>query len=334
VRNITADPRFYEDYSSVPGAQVRSPSQHEPERIEFMKPQLPEGIEIDFSESLTSEQRQLVEQSIATMIARTRAEADAARARLAEERALFEAINAPVAKLTLADREAAKALEKLGSRKFTAEDDLWSGDGSVGTRDHVIPVSPTDNAVELRVPPFDFAWRWQVQGGAGPFSQVGDRDGRLGLDARSGSLIQGGADRFVNAHIGVGCIVRADRSIVVELSATRSSRHSFLMGAPGLGASAFSEGGLETTFMRGGQVLMAGTLPFWSRRITSGEARDLTNFGPGVYPNGMGGRIDPGDYAFNVGIWAVADHSSGVGGAGVQSLVQSKIIDMSIKRRG
>ena len=80
-----------------------------------MKSELPEGIEIDFSESLTSEQRKLVEQSIATMIARTRAEADAARARLTEERALFEAINAPVAKLTLADREAAKALEKLSS---------------------------------------------------------------------------------------------------------------------------------------------------------------------------------------------------------------------------
>ena len=127
-----------------------------------MKPELPEGIEIYFSETLTSEQRKLVEQSVATTIARTRAEADAARAQLAEERVLLEAINAPIAKLTLADREAAKALEKLSARKFTAEDGLWSEGGSMGTRDHVIPVSPTDNAVELRVPPFDFAWRWQV----------------------------------------------------------------------------------------------------------------------------------------------------------------------------
>jgi hypothetical protein len=86
---------------------------------------------------------------------------------------------------------------------------------------------------------------------APPFSQRGDQEGKLGLDARSGSLIAGGADRFVKAHIGVGTLVQTDREIVVELSATRELRHSFIVAAPALFSSATSEGGLDATLMRG-----------------------------------------------------------------------------------
>ncbi|WP_287096264.1 hypothetical protein, partial [Mesorhizobium sp.] len=116
-----------------------------------------------------------------------------------------------------------------------------------------------------------------------------------------------------HAHIGVGCIVRTDRPIAVELFAPRSSRHSFTIGARGIGASATSEGGLETTFMRGGQVLMAGTFPWWRRRGSSlsENARGRTGF-TSVFPSGMGGRIDPGEYTFDVGIWAFADYASGI----------------------
>jgi hypothetical protein len=64
---------------------------------------LPDGIEIYFSANLTPEQRELVEQSIATVVGRTRAEADATLARMAEEDMLLDAINAPVAKLIRAD---------------------------------------------------------------------------------------------------------------------------------------------------------------------------------------------------------------------------------------
>ena len=73
---------------------------------------LPDGIEIYFSANLTPDQRELVEQSIATAIGRTRAEVEAACARLAEDDKLLEAINAPVAKLIRADPRAAEALEK------------------------------------------------------------------------------------------------------------------------------------------------------------------------------------------------------------------------------
>lgn len=294
-----------------------------------------DGIEIYFSETLTPDQRELAEQSIASTVERTLQEAEAARARTAEEDKLRDAVMAPIAKLMQADSGAIAALEKLGKRQLEGEDSLPAeSTPDTVVRDHVIPVSPTDSSVELRVPPYDFAWRWHHGGGAPPFSQIGDRGGRLGVDARAGGLIAGGADRFVHAHIGVGCIVRTDRPIFFELFAPRSSLHSFVVGSRGVGASATSEGGLETTFMRGGTVLMAGTIPLWRRRVSGfEEARDRTNFTPGVYPGGMGSRIDPGEYAFNVGIWAFADYSSGIGSAGVQALVQSNILEMRIHRR-
>jgi hypothetical protein len=293
-----------------------------------------DDVEIYFNESLTPDQRELVEQSITSAVARTRAEADAARARSVEEGKLHDAIMAPIEKMIRADPAAAEAIERLGTRKVEMEDSLHSDASALGERDLVIPMSPTIRSVEVRLPPHDFAWRWFGNNSDPPFSMIGDREGRLGVDARAGGLISGGTDRYVNAHIGVGCIVRLDRQTVVELSATRDTRHSFVVGSRGVGSSATSEGGLETTFMRGGDVLMLGTLPLWSRRVNGfDEARDRTNFTRGTYPNGMGGRFDPGDYAFNVGMWAFADFSSGVGSAGVQSLCQSNIIEMRILRR-
>ena len=79
---------------------------------------------------------------------------------------------------------------------------------------------------------------------------------------------------------------------------------------------------------------MAGTLPLWHRQLTSGEARDQTPFARGVYPDGMSRRTDPGEYAYNVGVYALANQSSGIGGAGVQSLIESDILEMRINRRG
>ncbi|MER8482603.1 hypothetical protein [Mesorhizobium sp. M1322] len=295
---------------------------------------MPDGIEIYFSASLAPGQREIVEQSIASAAERTRAEADAARERAAEEDKLHDAITARLAKLIRADPGVAEALEGVGMRPFKAKDSLRLQGPPGGGRDHVIPASPTDSSVEQRLPPYDFAWRWHHNGGAPPFNQSGDQRGRLGVDARAGGGVAGGASRFVHAHIGVGCIVRTDRPIAVELFAPRSSRHSFAIGARGIGASATSEGGLETTFMRGGQVLMAGTFPWWRRRGSSlsENARGRTGF-TSVFPSGMGGRIDPGEYTFHVGIWAFADCSSGIGSAGVQSLVESSIIEMRIHRR-
>jgi hypothetical protein len=156
------------------------------------------------------------------------------------------------------------------------------------------------------------------------------------VDARSGGLISGGAGRFVNAHHGVGCVVRVDRRMPVFVFSTRLSRYSFVAGARGIGANATAEGGFDTTFMKGPTVSFGGTFPLFRRRVSGPDevARDNTNFASGVYPNDMGGEVDPGEYNFNVGVYGVADHSSGIGSAGAQALVQSRIDDMRIHRQG
>ena len=122
------------------------------ERLNLMEPKSAsvslDGIEIYFSANLTPEQRELVARSIATVVGRTRAEADAARARSAEHDILLGAINAPLAKLIRADPGAAEALELLGMRRDGAEDSLSSERPLRGVRYHAIPVSPTDTGVE------------------------------------------------------------------------------------------------------------------------------------------------------------------------------------------
>jgi hypothetical protein len=291
-----------------------------------------EGIEFYFGENLTSAQRELAEQSIASSVERTLEAAKPTLQQSAEDDELLDTITAPITKLIREDPRAAAALDRLGKRQIEPDDNLRIDDLPRQARDHIVLVSPTDEGVDLRLPPYDFAWSWHDPGGAPPFNKIGDREGRLGVDARAGNLT-GGADRRVNAHIGVGCIVRLDRPTVVGLFAVRNSRHSFVQASRGISASATSEGGLETTFMRGGQVKMAGTLPLWRKRVSGFEdARDRRDFSGGVFPDGMGGRLDPGEYAYNVGIWAFADFSSGVGSAAVQALTQSNILEMRIHR--
>lgn len=296
---------------------------------------MPDNIDIYLSDSLSSSQRELAEQSIALAVERTRAEADAARERSAEEARLRAAITAPFADLLQADPGAAEALERLRIRRIGIADGLHTMGSPAGAGGGVFPPPPTDNWVELRRPPYDFAWNWHQAGGAPAHSQSGDRDGNLLLDARSGDPVDG-ADEFVSAHRGVGCIVQLDRPLALEFFVTRLSSYSYTAGAYGMGGDATSEGGFEMTFMRGNELLMAGSLPLFRKRVSGpwDEETIQTEFTAGVYPNGMGGRFDPGDYAFNVGIWAFAEHNAGpFASAGARSLVQSDIVEMRIHRR-
>ena len=292
-----------------------------------------DGIEIYTSSDLTPAQRELAEQSIVSTVEHARAEADAMRARSAEEAKLLAAITEPLSKLIQADPAAAAAAEKFSKRRAEGEDSL-SPEGSPSVaHDLVIPMSPTDNAVDVRLPPYDYAWRWHDTGGDAPYSQMGDQRGRLGIDARAGGLMPGSGDRRVSAHIGVGCFVRLDRPTILTFFATRDVYYSFIVGSRGIGASATSEGHFEASFFKGDQRVMASTVGLWRRRVSGFEEardrRDWTRNESGL----MGGLFNPGDYAYNVGIWASADYSSGVGSAGVQTLFQSNILDMRIHRR-
>jgi hypothetical protein len=291
-------------------------------------------LQIYFDDSLTAEQRALVEESVVAIVESKRAQTAAALARTAELEKFELAINAPLIELIEQHPISARAVREAGAPSLESPVEFLKPEPAYAMRVCTIPVSPADRSIEVRVPPYDFHWAWRDLNGAEPHSIIGNRDGRLGMDARSGSG-NGFANRFVSSHTGVGCLVRTDREVVFEFFARRANRHSFVVGARGVSANATSEGGLETTFMRGSQLLQGGTFPLFRRRVSAGEdRRDSTGWTEDTYPNGMGGRFGPGEYVFNAGIFTFTDFSTGVAGvAGAQSLVQSEILEMRIGRR-
>ncbi|OBF34950.1 hypothetical protein A5724_16420 [Mycobacterium sp. ACS1612] len=285
--------------------------------------------EIYFDDSLTADQRVLAEESIIAIVESKRAQTAAALARAAEVEKFEAAINAPLTELIQQHPVAAEALRQVPERPLEPSSEFIRPPLSgVPT----LPVLPLAQRVLARVPPYDISWFWHDLSGAWPTSRTGNLDGNLAMDARSG---YGGADDFVSSHIGVGCLVRIDRPVAVELYAQRTSRHEFIVGAGGLGANATAEGGVETTFMRGSTVIMAGQIPMFRRRVSAGEdGQESTGWSEGTYPNGMGGRIEPGEYYFNVGIYTFTDYSSGfLGSASAKSLVQSVIRNMAVVQR-
>ncbi len=286
-------------------------------------------LEINFDDSLTADQRALVEESITAIVESKRAQTSAARARAAELEKFEAAINAPLIELIQQHPVAAEALRHVPDHQLEPSSEFIRPPLS-GVL--TLPIAPEVRGVLARVPPYDINWYWQDPSGQWPRSRTGERDGNLAMDARSGF---GGIDDFVSSHIGVGCLVRIDRPVVVELYAQRSSRYEFTVGAGGAGANATSEGGLETTFMRGSTVIMGGTMQMFRRRVSAGEdGQESTGWSEGTYPNGMGGRIEPGEYFFNVGIYTFTDYSSGfLGSSFAKSLVQSVIRNMSVVSR-
>jgi hypothetical protein len=288
-----------------------------------------DDIKVFFRHGLTADQRDLAQHMAVSTVERTRAEVDAIRARYIEEDKLSDIVKAPVAKLIQADPDALEALKKLGQREFEITENAT---GDVARRDHAIIPANSPMMVQQRTPPFDYAWNWHDAGGGAPFNQISDiTTGHLRLDARTGNVTNG-VGPFVHAHTGFGCFVNPDRPFGLSLSASWSLGYGYLVGARGISVNASADGGLETSFFRGGERLMGGTIPLWHRRVSGPNETAQTWVNPvtPTYPNGMGTRIDPGAYAFNAGVWAFADHSSGVGGSGAQSLIDGYVLSMTI----
>lgn len=284
---------------------------------------------IYFDDSLTADQRALVGESVIALAESRRAQTATARARAAEFEKFEAAINAPLTELIQRDPVAADALRQVPDYQLEPPSEFIQPPLSDVP---ALRVPPAAQRVLARVPPYDIHWAWHDLSGAWPRSTTGDRDGNLGMDARSG---YGGADDFVSSHTGVGCLVRIDRPVIVELYAQRASRHEFTVGAGGAGANATAEGGLETTFMRGSTVIMSSNMRMFRRRVSAGEdGQGSTGWSEGTYPNGMGGRIEPGEYFFNVGIYTFTDYSSGfLGSSFAKSMVQSVIRNMAVVQR-
>src|SRR5262245_29326871 len=172
-------------------------------------------FQIAFREDATQADRQNAERSVATLVARSAAVAGRRRAAEAGWAELTDSLNRPLVKLIEGDPLARKVLENLRTRQLVQPDatDALRQDAPPALTYDAIPIAPRGVASQRSldfVPPYDFSWAWHDVNGYAPFNQNLDRPGgRVGLDARSGSLA-GGASGLVNAHVGFGVFLRSD----------------------------------------------------------------------------------------------------------------------------
>lgn len=289
---------------------------------------LPENVQIYFRDEETRSAMQgIAERSVATLVARSRARLDQARAAEAELAKIGEAIHAPVTRLLLDNPQASNALDQLRSRKLIEidTDEPLAQDKSQLSPYVDVPVPRYGGDTLVFRPPFHYAWTWHDHSGFPPFEVVQNRDlGFVRLDARSG-LVEGGASGFVNVHAGFGVGLSVDRP-------ARAGAWAFLEDVlaiykmkttPGIGSNATTEGGVEVTALRNGTDLVAsfGNRLF-RRRISQSESTD-ERVGPSNWPvpypspSELSWQMPPGQtFTFNVGAWVFTDRSAGVGGAG------------------
>lgn len=290
-------------------------------------------LELTFSSRLTSEQRDVAEASVRGMIEKASAETAAVQALRAQRQELRRALAAPIDALILADAKAAAALKALSKDVSDAGgfEPLRPADfpDHQGSRLPPPRLSTFTLAIPA-VPPFDYAWSYIVQGSGQPAQNLSDVQGNLIVNVKSGG-IAGGADRFVNAHCGVGTVFNLDRTASVFLDGALDYRYKYLLDCHGLSAAASADGGLDAALMRGPTVLSLLNTPFYHKRISGWEDETVDlPFAPQNFPRGMGSQVGPGTYSFNIGIWAVSDYSGGIGGAAAQSACQATVREMRI----
>lgn len=296
--------------------------------------ELPPGVEISFREGLTAEQKETAQRSVAALV--TRAE-QASAARLARARHVA-ALSASLANLVKADPEAAQALEALRDPPTDdgepAEDPPAAAMRSASGASLAIEKASILDSVDIRSPPYDFAWRWHHQAGSAPIGSFTNADGYVGLDARSGSIASG-ASTFVDAHAGYGLALSTPHQVTVTGHSLRKTWHSYVVGCTGVGGDATSEGGMEFTAMENGQFLTAASHKLWRRRVSGLESDRFRSDGfyPLYDPSELAFTMFPNrQYTFNVGIWAFSDRSPGAGVAWAQSLIEADVWLMTIQR--
>ena len=190
-------------------------------------------------------------------------------------------------------------------------------------------VSPFTLAIPA-VPPFSYAWSSIAHGSGPPAQNYSDVQGNLIANVKSGS-IEGGANTFVNAHCGVGVVFSLGHTASVGLSGTLDFQYKYLLACHGLSASATVDGGLEASLSQGPTVISYLSLPIFHKRLSGFEHETVAvPFATHNFPQGMAAQVPPGNYAFNLGIWAVSNYSGGIGGAAAQSACQAMVREMLI----
>lgn len=299
--------------------------------------QLSPGVNISFREGLGAEQRAAVEQSVAGLVAHYSKAIEQARAAAAQRAALVAAASAPLSDLIRADPAAVRALEELGALRLedTGVIEQVHPDRLPSAADESVALDlrSVRDAVEVRVPPYDFAWSWHHQAGGAPAHGYTHADGRIGLDARAGS-ISGGFSGFVNAHAGYGLFRRTAERVLMTGRSFKRMRYHYSVSSAGVASDATSEGGIEFTAMVNGQFLAGVSHKMWRKRVSGFES---ASYGEGPYtihePSELAFEMVPGrDYTFNVGIWTFADRTPGAGAAGAQSLIEGDVLAITLAR--
>jgi hypothetical protein len=143
---------------------------------------------------------------------------------------------------------------------------------------------------------------------------------------------------FVDAHAGFGIFLTTDHVVTATARALRSVAHRYSLSA-GLNAAATSEGGVEFTVFEDGNFISVARDVIWRRRVsgtlfdpTESASFDSAGFDATAAMD-LTWTMHPGrGYTFNVGLWAFGERHPGIGGAGVASVIQGKVILMSLFR--
>ena len=292
------------------------------------------NLRIDFYQGTPSELRQVAEQSVATLIKRREEVAAKARAAETEVANLTNALNAPLRNLIASDPEAAAALEQLNTRSIIHAHETGSllSDPVLAATDNAVGFARVHGQSPLTLafgPPYNFSWSWHA--GGPPFNQMIDpRTGRVGLDARSGS-VTGGFAGSVAAHVGFGVFLSTDHPTHRTAGGVvLPSDYVYHLRTVGI-ASATADGGWECTALENGQLIASSSFQWWGKRISNGENSDGADTNTAGYsvPNNTTGltfAVQPGRaYTFNVGLWVSSDRSFSAGAAAAQSLGEGNI---------
>jgi hypothetical protein len=302
---------------------------------------LPPNTDIQFrDEYVEPERRQAVERSVETLVSRYSAALERTRAAEAELAKLSDAVNAPLARMVRDDQGARQALEVLRTKRLIDIEDvgeLMPDRPRPSLHNAPMPKSITGvRAITVMYQPFDFSWHWHS--GHAPFNLIAERDGRVGIDARSGA-IDGGASGDVAVHVGVGLVLTTPFPVVAQgWSILEPGRYIYALRAVGIGSNATTEGGVEVTALENGQLIASLNSQWWRRRISANEsASDQRGPASIAVPLGLPEELtwtmQPGrEYTFNVGIWAFTDRSTGIGAAAVQAVIQGVVSKIWISR--
>lgn len=292
-------------------------------------------IEIDFSEDLTPEQRNVARRSVEAMAENSREERDQRRAVEAQQEQLAAAINAPLRKLVEEDPNAVKQFQEMAGQTVVDLEEPLLLD-----IDH-LPVATESATLDIRDlratqvfgPPYHFDWRWHHAGGSAPYTSATNRPlGQASLQGRCGPFVIGSGGKFVEAHAGFGLVFRPTVNGLLSGDSLRVLGFGWLVAAYGVGSNATCEGGTECTILEDGKLKAHQVHRLWRKRVSVDEYSTFTQTNPVTdTPMRTQFPIRAGhEYTFNVGFWVYTDNTAGVGTSGAISGLVGRVPTMAV----